>query len=339
MDSEKDGRWYLGAMNDALFIIDQPPRPSNDDVVHERGGAAIAPGVVGAEREDYAKKIVDAHNAVVAALRRQLAEHDGGWDRRAADRLADEVAALVRRGKLDSRSPAADALLDYRNPPSSPRADRLAELEQQLAEQGDQRAPGDLRERLAHLLYARDAVRLGWPDGDQWDRLVPALRASWLTDADTVLAVLPPAVPDEQRAALRARAEATEGRPQIVCLCGSTRFWEAFRDEGLRLSMESKIVLSIGIAAPYAMVLAHPDSDEGKAQKAALDVLHKHKIDMADEVRVLNVGAYVGDSTKGEIRHALIRGKPITWLEPDSAADILKALTLPAVVAALRDAE
>ena len=50
-----------------------------------------------------------------------------------AARLADEVAALVRRGVLDSRSPAADALLDYRNPPSSERADRLAAAEQRVA--------------------------------------------------------------------------------------------------------------------------------------------------------------------------------------------------------------
>lgn len=50
-------------------------------------------------------------------------------DKRCADALADEVAALVRRGVIDSRSPAADALLDYREPPSTPRADRLAALE------------------------------------------------------------------------------------------------------------------------------------------------------------------------------------------------------------------
>ena len=48
---------------------------------------------------------------------------------RCADALADEVAVLVRRKVIDPRSPAGDALLDYRDPPSSPRADRLAELE------------------------------------------------------------------------------------------------------------------------------------------------------------------------------------------------------------------
>lgn len=53
--------------------------------------------------------------------------------RRAADALADEVAALVRRRIVDYRDPVADALLDYRNPPSSPRADRIGQLEEQVA--------------------------------------------------------------------------------------------------------------------------------------------------------------------------------------------------------------
>lgn len=51
------------------------------------------------------------------------------FDQLAADRLADEVAVLVRRKVIDARSPAGDALLDYRDPPPSPRADRLATLE------------------------------------------------------------------------------------------------------------------------------------------------------------------------------------------------------------------
>lgn len=52
-----------------------------------------------------------------------------GFSKRCADALADEVAVLVDRKVIDSRSPAADALLDYRNPPRSPRSDRIVELE------------------------------------------------------------------------------------------------------------------------------------------------------------------------------------------------------------------
>ncbi|HKP08326.1 MAG TPA: hypothetical protein VJU58_13820 [Microbacterium sp.] len=51
------------------------------------------------------------------------------FDHVAGDRLADEVAVLVRRRVIDARSPAGDALLDYRDPPTTARADRLAEIE------------------------------------------------------------------------------------------------------------------------------------------------------------------------------------------------------------------
>jgi len=55
-------------------------------------------------------------------------------------------------------------------------------------------------------------------------------------------------------------------------------------------------------------------------QKAALDVLHKHKIDLADEVLVLNVGGYIGESTRSEIEYAKAAGKPIRYMEePDNA--------------------
>ena len=104
--------------------------------------------------------------------------------------------------------------------------------------------------------------------------------------------------------------------PNIVCLCGSTRYWEAFRDVGLDLTMAGIIVLSIGIAAPDSMVLAHPETEAGKAQKSMLDQLHKRKIDLADEILVLNMEGYIGDSTRSEIKHAEFRGKPIKWLFP-----------------------
>ena len=105
------------------------------------------------------------------------------------------------------------------------------------------------------------------------------------------------------------------GIPTVVCLCGSTRFWEAFRDHGLRLTLEGKIVLSIGIAAPDSMTFAHASDDEGVAIKIRLDDLHKRKIDLADEVFVLNVGGYIGESTKSEVAYALATNKEVKWLE------------------------
>lgn len=104
---------------------------------------------------------------------------------------------------------------------------------------------------------------------------------------------------------------------RIVCLCGSTRYWETFRDVGLDLTMAGIIVLSIGTTAPDAMILAHPDTDQGKAQKAMLDELHKKKIDLADEILVLNVDGYVGESTRSEIIWAQRTHTPVKYLYPD----------------------
>jgi hypothetical protein len=103
-------------------------------------------------------------------------------------------------------------------------------------------------------------------------------------------------------------------KPKIVCLCGSTRFWKTFRDIGLKLTLQGKIVLSIGICAPDSKILAHPNSPHGKLQKRRLDELHKRKIDLTDEVLVL-VGGYIGESTRSEIEYALSHGKIIKYLE------------------------
>lgn len=105
--------------------------------------------------------------------------------------------------------------------------------------------------------------------------------------------------------------------PKVVTLCGSTRFWEDFRDVGLELTLSGVIVLSIGVTAPDSMVLANPDTDKGRDQKRRLDLLHKKKIEMSDEILVLNRGGYIGDSTKSEIQHAVKMGVPVFWLFPE----------------------
>lgn len=112
-----------------------------------------------------------------------------------------------------------------------------------------------------------------------------------------------------------------EERRVIVCLCGSTRFSEAFREANLRETLAGKIVLSVGCDTKSDQGLGLTDAD-----KATLDLLHLDKIDLADEVLVLNLGGYVGDSTRREVLHALARRKVIRWLEPDRIpADLANA--------------
>lgn len=105
-------------------------------------------------------------------------------------------------------------------------------------------------------------------------------------------------------------------RPTIVCLCGSTRFYDAFQRANYDETMAGRIVLSVGFY-PHAQERAHGQAVGCTAeQKQALDELHKRKIDLADEVLVLNVGGYVGDSTRSEIAYAVEHGKTVRWLEP-----------------------
>jgi hypothetical protein len=113
---------------------------------------------------------------------------------------------------------------------------------------------------------------------------------------------------------------AKEGRPKVVCLCGSSRFYDAYQQAEYEETMKGHIYLSIGFY-PHSTDQAHGEgvgctSDE----KKALDELHKRKIDLADEVFVLNVGGYIGDSTKSEVEYAKATGTPIRWLEPCQAS-------------------
>ncbi len=104
-------------------------------------------------------------------------------------------------------------------------------------------------------------------------------------------------------------------RPKIVCLCGSTRFAKEFMAEQFRLTVEGWIVLSVGCfpRKPDGSWDTMQITDE---QKVKLDALHLRKIDLADRVHVINVGGYVGVSTKNEVTYAWKEGKPITFLEP-----------------------
>ena len=102
-------------------------------------------------------------------------------------------------------------------------------------------------------------------------------------------------------------------RPEIVCLCGSTRFMDAYHAANRKFSLEGKIVLTVEIVTSEET----PDIEGRDPEtKRKLDELHLRKIDLADTVFVCNVGGYVGESTRNEIAYAKRIGKPIHYLEP-----------------------
>ena len=108
-----------------------------------------------------------------------------------------------------------------------------------------------------------------------------------------------------------------QGRYKVVTLCGSTRFKNAFMEAQKRLTLEGNIVISVGLFGHAGDAEVWENMDEGTLTKTKemLDDMHKRKIDMADEVFVINVGGYIGSSTKSEIEYAEATGKTIRYLE------------------------
>ena len=102
------------------------------------------------------------------------------------------------------------------------------------------------------------------------------------------------------------------GRYPVSTLCGSTRFKDAFLEAQKRLTLEGNIVISVGL-------FGHAGDDEvwTEGTKEMLDDMHKRKIDMADAIYVVNVGGYVGESTRSEIEYARRNGKRVEYLEPE----------------------
>ncbi len=104
------------------------------------------------------------------------------------------------------------------------------------------------------------------------------------------------------------------GSYKVITLCGSTRFRDAFMEAQKRLTLEGNIVISVGL-------FGHAGDDEvwKPGTKEMLDDMHKRKIDMADEIYVINVGGYIGESTRSEIEYARRNGKAVRFLEEDEA--------------------
>ena len=107
------------------------------------------------------------------------------------------------------------------------------------------------------------------------------------------------------------------GNYRVITLCGSTRFKDEFMEAQKRLTLEGNIVISVGLFGHSGDKEVWEDMDEGTltATKAMLDDMHKAKIDMADEIFVINVGGYIGESTRSEIEYAVSTGKDIRYLE------------------------
>lgn len=95
--------------------------------------------------------------------------------------------------------------------------------------------------------------------------------------------------------------------PEVVALCGSTKFKEEYEKVNCALTLEGKVVISVGVFGHSNGLLLT------KTQKKVLDEIHRRKIDLANSIIVVDVDGYIGKSTRNEIKYAQDRGKKVYY--------------------------
>lgn len=117
-------------------------------------------------------------------------------------------------------------------------------------------------------------------------------------------------------------------KPKVYTLCGSSRFPDAFHLANAHLSLCGHIVISLGCFGhadqPVGARFLTSDGNEATPEKQALDQLHFRKIDVSDAIFVINVGGYVGSSTKREIAYAISQGKAVEYMFPNAVRSELQ---------------
>lgn len=109
-------------------------------------------------------------------------------------------------------------------------------------------------------------------------------------------------------------------KPKITCICGSTKFADVHAITRWELEKEGKVICLMINYLPtwYADNQGWKGNDHFGEQagiKDILDELHLRKIDIADDLFIVNVNGYIGESTRKEIEYAKSLNKPITYLE------------------------
>lgn len=157
------------------------------------------------------------------------------------------------------------------------------------------------------VMHIIDGAMAG--DTDKVKRYARRLADTYIKDDDQKFADCILSAIGEKKVAM-ATMDGDEKKMKVITLCGSTRFKEQFLEQQKRLTLEGNVVVSVGL-------FGHSGDEEvwKPGMKEMLDKMHLQKIDMADEIFVINVGGYIGESTKREIAYAESLGKKVNFLE------------------------
>lgn len=95
---------------------------------------------------------------------------------------------------------------------------------------------------------------------------------------------------------------------KIITICGSSKFKEEILRIDAKLSLEGNIVISLGC-------FGHADElNLTRKQEAILERVHQEKMNMSDEIFVVNKDGYIGEHTERDIEYAKSRGLKIRYL-------------------------
>jgi hypothetical protein len=118
-------------------------------------------------------------------------------------------------------------------------------------------------------------------------------------------------------------------KPKIIVLCGSSRFVQEMAVCAWLIERDEKaIVMGLHMLPMWYENCPADHLAEHECVAEAMDTLHLRKIDLAEEIFVVNCGGYIGDSTKREIKYAAEHGKLIRWYTMDpirNAVERMKA--------------
>ncbi|EZH66011.1 hypothetical protein DH09_14400 [Bacillaceae bacterium JMAK1] len=102
---------------------------------------------------------------------------------------------------------------------------------------------------------------------------------------------------------------------KVITLCGSTKFKEEFEHANAMLTLEGHAVISVSFFEQYEGIKISND------QLRMFEEIHMRKIDLADEVMIIDPTGYIGDSTSKEITYANNSGKKVTYYSQESWAE------------------
>lgn len=112
--------------------------------------------------------------------------------------------------------------------------------------------------------------------------------------------------------------ERSDSGNNVITLCGSSKFKDEFIKVQKELSLKGYLVLSLGL-------FGHSGDEEAWEKKDLLDKVHTKKIDISSSVFVIDVGGYIGESTRREIDYARRYGKKVYYYSHNDLENIQPA--------------